>query len=86
MSVFSLAGAYATDRGLFKDLVLNSVGISIVSTTSVEADISWPMFLRLGIVLVGHCRTLPGYGHVRGPSRRSRRASDLRWSQGDSNP
>ena len=86
MSVFGLAGAYATDRGLFKDLVLNSVGVSIVSTTSVEADISWPMFLRLGIVLVGHCRTLPGYGHVRGPSRRSRRASDLRWSQGDSNP
>ena len=32
------------------------------------------------------CSTSLGYKRVRGPSRTSRRASDLRWSQGDSNP
>ncbi|HKJ11044.1 MAG TPA: type II CAAX endopeptidase family protein [Ornithinimicrobium sp.] len=49
----SLAAAYAVDRELFKDLLLIGVGITIVSTTSVEADISWPMFIRLGVVLGG---------------------------------
>ena len=49
--VASLATAYLVDRALFKDLLLIGVGISIVSTTSVEADISWPMFFRLGVVL-----------------------------------
>lgn len=49
----SLAGAYVADRELFKDLLLIGVGITIVSTTSVEADISWPMFFRLGVVLGG---------------------------------
>ena len=33
-----------------------------------------------------YCSTLLGYGRDRGPSRRAERASDLRWSQGDSNP
>jgi membrane protease YdiL (CAAX protease family) len=47
----SLAAAYLLDRGLFKDLLLIGVGIAIVSTTSVEADISWPNFFRLGVVL-----------------------------------
>jgi membrane protease YdiL (CAAX protease family) len=49
--VASLVAAYLVDRELFKDLLLIGVGISIVSTTSVEADISWPMFFRLGVVL-----------------------------------
>lgn len=47
----SLATAYMVDRDLFKDLLLIGVGISIVSTTSVEADISWPTFFLLGFVL-----------------------------------
>lgn len=51
--LLSLAGAYLVDRELFRDLLLIGVGITIVSTTSVEADISWPMFLRLGVVLGG---------------------------------
>ncbi len=47
----SLVTAYLVDRELFKDLLLIGVGISIVSTTSVEADISWPMIFRVGFVL-----------------------------------
>ena len=49
--VASLVAAYLVDRELFKDLLLIGVGISIVSTTSVEADISWPRFFLLGFVL-----------------------------------
>ncbi len=49
--VVSLVAAYLVDRALFKDLLLIGVGISIVSTTSVEADISWPKFFLLGFVL-----------------------------------
>lgn len=40
------------DRELLKDLGLIGVGITIVSTTSVEADVSWPAFFRIGTVLV----------------------------------
>ncbi len=47
----SLMTAYLVDRELFKDLLLIGVGISIVSSTSVEADISWPMIFRVGFVL-----------------------------------
>ena len=47
----SLTAAGLLDRGLFRDLLLIGLGIGIVSTTSVEADISWPMFFRLGFVL-----------------------------------
>ncbi|WP_029202857.1 CPBP family intramembrane glutamic endopeptidase [Ornithinimicrobium pekingense] len=49
--VASLVTAYLVDRELFRDLLLIGVGLAIVSTTSVEADISWPMFFRLGFVL-----------------------------------
>ncbi|GAA1181216.1 hypothetical protein GCM10009584_24060 [Ornithinimicrobium humiphilum] len=49
--VASLVAARLVDRELCKDLLLIGIGIGIVSTTSVEADISWPMFVRLGIVL-----------------------------------
>ncbi|MGO0575194.1 CPBP family glutamic-type intramembrane protease [Ornithinimicrobium panacihumi] len=51
--VASVAAAWFVDRGLFRDLLLIAVGLTIVSTTSVEADISWPNFFRLGIVLGG---------------------------------
>ena len=47
----SLVAAWLIDRELFKDLALIGIGIGIVSTTSVEADISWPNFFRLGFVL-----------------------------------
>src|SRR5690625_5726223 len=39
--VLSLLGAAAVDRELVKDLLLIGVGITIVSTTSVAADVSW---------------------------------------------
>ncbi|QAV70461.1 CPBP family intramembrane metalloprotease [Salinibacterium sp. UTAS2018] len=52
----ALAGAWFTDsrkftEGLAKDLLLIAVGMIIVSTVSVEADISWGNFFLLGFVL-----------------------------------
>jgi hypothetical protein len=38
-------------EGLFRDLLLIAVGMVIVSTISVKADISWANFVRVGIVL-----------------------------------
>jgi membrane protease YdiL (CAAX protease family) len=49
--VVSLAGAFVVGRELGKDLTLIGVGIAIVSTTSVEADVSWDRFFTIGIVL-----------------------------------
>lgn len=39
------------EQGLGTDLSLIGIGIAIVSTTSVEADVSWPSFVRIGAVL-----------------------------------
>ncbi len=47
----SLAAAWAIDRGLAKDLLLIGLGIAIVSTTSMEADVSWPRFIAIGSAL-----------------------------------
>ena len=47
----SLIAAVLVDRELGKDLVLIGIGIGIVATTSVEADVSWPSFIRIGTVL-----------------------------------
>jgi len=47
----SIAAAFLLDRELGTDLALIGVGIGIVSTTSVEADVSWDAFLRIGAVL-----------------------------------
>ena len=52
----ALAAAWFTDRnkhteGLAKDLFLIAVGMVIVSTVSVAADISWGNFFLLGFVL-----------------------------------
>lgn len=44
--------AWRLDRELLKDLGLIGIGISIVSVTSVEADVSWPSVFRIGTVLV----------------------------------
>lgn len=50
--VLSLVVAYLRNRELAKDLLLIGVGISIVSLTSVEADVSWERFLTIGTVLI----------------------------------
>jgi membrane protease YdiL (CAAX protease family) len=47
----SLIAAMLLDRELGKDLVLVGVGIGVVATTSVEADVSWGSFIRIGLVL-----------------------------------
>lgn len=54
----SLVAAWLLDRspgaargGLAKDLLLIGLGIAIVSTTSVEADVSWPRFVAIGTAL-----------------------------------
>ena len=49
--VAALGLAWALDRPLARDLALIAVGISIVSTTSMEADVSWPRFVAIGVAL-----------------------------------
>lgn len=49
--VLSLVAAFLVDRDLGRDLLLIGTGISIISTTSMEADVSWPRFLRIGMAL-----------------------------------
>ena len=56
MLVASLLIAWLLDsrslsEGLFKDLLLIAIGMVIVSTVSVEADITWGNFFLLGFVL-----------------------------------
>ena len=55
--VASLVAAFLLHRELFRDLLLIALGIAIVSTTSVEADISWDMFFLLGFVLTAAVAT-----------------------------
>jgi len=43
--------AWWMDRELGVDLTLIGIGIAIVSSTSVEADVAWGSFFRIGIVL-----------------------------------
>lgn len=50
--VLSLAAAFLRNRELGKDLLLIGSGIAIVSTTSVEADVSWDRFIIIGTVLI----------------------------------
>jgi membrane protease YdiL (CAAX protease family) len=50
--VAALVTAILIDRALAQDLFLIAIGIGIVSTTSVEADVSWPSFFRIGTVLL----------------------------------
>ncbi|MET0589792.1 MAG: CPBP family glutamic-type intramembrane protease, partial [Naasia sp.] len=47
----SIAVAFAAGRALAKDLLLIGIGMSIVATVSVEADISWGNIALLGVVL-----------------------------------
>ena len=47
----SLGAAFLMDRDLGRDLLLIGTGIALISTTSMEADVSWPRFLRIGTAL-----------------------------------
>lgn len=47
----SILGAILVDRELGRDLSLIAIGVTIVSTTSVEADVGWASFVRIGTVL-----------------------------------
>jgi membrane protease YdiL (CAAX protease family) len=47
----SLVLAVALERALAQDLLLIGIGVGIVSLTSVEADVSWPAFIRIGVTL-----------------------------------
>ena len=51
MLVAALVIAWFVGRPLFRDLLLIAVGMVIVSTISVKADISWGNFFLVGIVL-----------------------------------
>lgn len=46
-----LGAAILIERELAIDLAFIGLGITIVSTTSVEADVHWPSFVRIGLVL-----------------------------------
>ena len=47
----SVLGAILLDRELGRDLSLIALGVAIVSVTSVEADVGWTSFVRIGSVL-----------------------------------
>lgn len=47
----SLLAGILIDRELGRDLSLIGIGIAIVSVTSVEADVEWASFVRIGTVL-----------------------------------
>jgi len=49
--ISSLVLAVVLERKLAQDLLLIGIGVGIVSLTSVEADVSWPAFTRIGITL-----------------------------------
>jgi len=47
----ALTLALILERALAKDLLLIGIGVGIVSLTSVEADVSWAAFIRIGVTL-----------------------------------
>jgi membrane protease YdiL (CAAX protease family) len=51
MLVGALTLALVLDRALARDLLLIGIGIGIVSVTSVEADVHWASFFRIGVTL-----------------------------------
>ncbi len=89
--VLALLLAYLLDRrglsnGLLKDLFLIAVGMVIVSTISVKADISWGNFFLVGVVLAVAVATpylLSRFvfrDHaIRFPWRGGRRWSTVQW-------
>ncbi len=51
--VASLALAWFLSKELCQDLLLIGLGLTIVASTSVKADISWPRFFAIGLALGG---------------------------------
>ena len=51
--VASLVLAYFLSKPLCKDLLLIGLGLTVVASTSVKADISWPRFFAIGAALGG---------------------------------
>ena len=49
--IAALVLALILERAFAKDLLLIGIGVGIVSLTSVEADVSWPAFIRIGVTL-----------------------------------
>ena len=49
--LLSLIAAFVVSRELGRDLLLIGAGIALISTTSMEADVSWPRFLAIGTAL-----------------------------------
>ena len=47
----SLAAAWFISRPLVQDLALIGIGLTIVATTSVKADIDWPRYFAIGTAL-----------------------------------
>ena len=47
----SVVGGWLVGRELGKDLTLIALGLAIVSTTSVEADVEWGRFFAIGTAL-----------------------------------
>ena len=50
--VAALVLAFFASRELGKDLLLVGLGLAIISTTSVEADLDWDRYLTIGTVLL----------------------------------
>lgn len=49
--VLSILAAFFVNRALFRDLVLIGLGLGIISTISLEANISYPNMALMGVVL-----------------------------------
>jgi hypothetical protein len=49
--VLSLVAAFLVDVDLGRDLQLIGIGIAIISTTSMQADVVWPRFRAIGTAL-----------------------------------
>ncbi|MCP3426162.1 CPBP family intramembrane metalloprotease [Rothia sp. AR01] len=77
---------FAVSRPLGRDLGLVVLGLAIISTTSMEADISWPHFFLMGAVLAAavavpyavHRLVLRDHA-IRFPRRQGRPWSRLEW-------
>ncbi|WP_291794520.1 type II CAAX endopeptidase family protein [Brevibacterium sp.] len=81
-----VALGFAASRPLGRDLGLIVLGLGIISTISVEADIAWPRYFLMGGVLTAAV-VAPWLVHrfvlrddaIRFPRRRGRRWSRLEW-------
>lgn len=84
--VAGVAVGFAASRPLGRDLGLIALGLGIVSTISVEANIEWPNFFLMGAVLTAAVvvpyvvhRDLLRDDAIRYPRRRGQPWSKLEW-------